>query len=685
MKLISLDIETYGAHADYPPQTCFTPARSLHVDGVPTKDLVLTASITLAEPQPDATPNLASLAALVPGDTMTFRLSHARDFTALLAWLSWADTIVGMNLQFDVSYLRAADPNFAALLVPFSKTLVDLSVVSFLHSDTRPERSLKSLGTVLRTHKYNRTLKDGRFTRWDDLLQYNAEDTHNTLVDIAVLATRITHDYPDTAKLSSTSVSFFSDLAWSCLLMSEAGVPFHVPSLQTLERRLNARLSRAARYLHDSFDVTLGGPGSGKSRAAFLDRALAAADTLGEPPTPSESGMLTVTPQRGELSFCDSNRSLIAEALPAGHPLKRALRAIDIWTSSLKLLGSYVTPLLYHRANHPTDRTSVLVPQKPHALFPKTPHLVGTGLPDPSVRLSHPSWYLVPGAYKDDSGGGGGTRQSRITCKKGAHQTDPIPIQECRRSRWVGGTLVARDASQIELRVPAVLSGEPSLLETFHTGGDVHADMAVRIFGPSILENPHFRSGDTLTDPRQWGKHANFLVLYRGSPSKFQSLILWMTGKTLSMSLCEQVVRGAIAARPVLWAWQETLIEEARRRGYIEVPFTGHSRSFRGGTDYDVNEICNYPVQTWASNVVLDVQRRVHARVHRNPDIKIYLNVYDAIYADCRTPEALTLYQETFDDVVRDPDNLWHRLCNQTGRSAPLLFGSKTTTAAVPA
>lgn len=670
MKVISLDIETYGAHANYPEQTCFTPPRSLYVDGVPSKDLVLTASITLPEVQPDGVPQLSTLAALTPSCTMTFRMDRPKDRRAFLSWLGWSDTILGMNLQFDLSYLRAS-PNFAAVLTPFTKTLVDLSVVSFLHSDTRPERSLKSLGTVLRTHKYSRTLKDGRFTRWDDLLQYNAEDTHNTLIDVAFLAGRITRDYPNTDKLSPFSVSFFSDLAWSCLLMSEVGVPFHRPSLEGLERRLETRISRAASYLSTTFDVTLSGPGSAKSRGDFLAKALQVADALGEQPTPSESGLLTLTPQRGDLSFCDSNRSLIAEALPPNHPLRRALRAIDIWTSSCKLLGSYVTPLLHHQSRNPSNRTSVLVPQRPHAT---------AGRPNPSVWLSHPSWYLVPGAYKDDAGGGGGTRQSRITCKKGAHQTDPIPIQECRRSRWCGGTLVVRDASQIELRVPAVLSGEPSLLDIFRTDGDVHADMAVRIFGPSILENPHFRSGDTLTDPRQWGKHANFLVLYRGSPTKFQSLILWMTGKTLPMSLCEQVVRGAISARPVLWAWQETLIKEARRRGYIEVPFTGHSRSFRGGTDYDINEICNYPVQTWASNVVLDVQRRVHARTHKDPDIKMFLNVYDAVYADCRTPSSVSRYLEVFDDVVRDPTNIWNRLCDKAGRSVPLLFGTKTTT-----
>ena len=107
--------------------------------------------------------NLDAVAALVPGPTFTLDLTDPTSHRYLLAWLRHADTIVGMNLPFDILWLRAFTPELA-LALSGRHTLIDLSVVNFLHSELRPERSLKSLGPVLGTHSYrdDATLKDGR-------------------------------------------------------------------------------------------------------------------------------------------------------------------------------------------------------------------------------------------------------------------------------------------------------------------------------------------------------------------------------------------------------------------------------------------------------------------------------------------------------------------------------------------
>jgi DNA polymerase-1 len=68
-----------------------------------------------------------------------------------------------------------------------------------------------------------------------------------------------------------------------------------------------------------------------------------------------------------------------------------------------------------------------------------------------------------------------------------------------------GCVLVGADYSQIELRVLAHLSEDPSLLEAFHGGEDIHAATARRIFTVT---------GDVAPELRARAKTVNFGVLY---------------------------------------------------------------------------------------------------------------------------------------------------------------------------
>jgi len=205
-RIISLDIETYGAAATngrgqmLPAQTVFHPARAIATDGVARQDLVLTCAITIPPVEPAYEGpadfwDLARIAELQPGVTFTLNLTDPTTHPILLAWLRHAHTIIGMNLPFDILWLRAFSPAIA-LALNGRHTLIDLSVVNFLHSELRPERSLKSLGPVLGTHAYNEaaTLKDGRrfpSPTSPELHAYNAQDTHNTMLAVAHLARRI--------------------------------------------------------------------------------------------------------------------------------------------------------------------------------------------------------------------------------------------------------------------------------------------------------------------------------------------------------------------------------------------------------------------------------------------------------------------------------------------------------------
>lgn len=807
-RLLSLDIETYGKWSKMPPQTCFTPFRSFYIDGVPYADQVLTCSLTIPSRDPRslsvaAATSLTSssgtwsspagpassamsvrppsptsftakdLASLEPGPTMVLGMRKedpAGDYHKLIGWLGYADTLIGMNIQFDLLYLRASRPMLREILVPFRHLLIDLSVVNFLEFEGRPERSLKTLGPVLGAYTYRQ--EDLQvLPRMSDIRSYNAQDTHNTLTAVSILARRILRSFPDSDKLSPDCLQFYSDTIWSCILMTEAGVPFHRPSLLSLHHNYLSFVERVEHILHSRFGLSLSGEGSDKSKQAFLEAAMDEALRCAPEAPVRQDPQFVLTPEKHQPSFCDNNRSLIASRLPPAHPLAGALRLIDAYTLRQKILSTYLWPLLFGARKNPENRSKLLVPTRvthpigvPQCRKSSKPPTPSSAFPDPSrttsgryspigrtptptlrshrssssgfvtardptpspgspsfpptpapdglspcpaatvpppsstprsgghlsrpevptrlsseTQLSHPSWFVVPSRFKDDAGSSGGTIQARLTCKDGAHQTDPPPIQACRASRWVGGIVVGYDASQIELRVPAVLSGEPSMVsEYLKAKPDLHTAMTVALFGDTILSHPDFKKGIP-SDPRQVGKTANFLILFRGGPDKLQATLLEATGVLHDLRLCQELVARAKASRPRLWAWQDSLIKEAETKGVLILPLTGQSRTFMGGDKYEVNEIVNYPVQSHAANAIRDVMHRAARAISRDPSILLFLNVYDALYFDCADQAAVDRLDTIMNQAVADSSQFgyWDALCSLTGHRIPLIFGRK--------
>lgn len=327
-------------------------------------------------------------------------MSNPAHLKLLTKWIRHADTIIGQNIAFDILYLRAFSPVLRTLL-DGRHTLIDLMVVNYLHNEVRPERSLKNLGPVLGTHVYEKTLASG-VESWADLHQYNAEDTHNTLLATAELARRISLDFPETSKLSPFCIQFYSDTIWSCLKMTEAGVPIDRDALHALYLRLSTITRTATRCAKRRCGLKLGGTGSKLTQTSFLNETIDEINkgltevyldellkirpdlaflgpwkTLSreslrqklafydeELPDILNDPMLVLTPKRREVSFNDENRQLLRGKLPADHPSQAVFDMISQFKYAQKLTGSYCYPLLWHRIHHPDKRGSVLIPQQ---------------------------------------------------------------------------------------------------------------------------------------------------------------------------------------------------------------------------------------------------------------------------------------------------------------------------------
>lgn len=634
---LSLDIETYGKVESYPPQRCFHPVKSTVLDTV--LDQVVT--VALAWRNPDG---VLESGVFLFGDPV-----HRRRLREFLARVREQGELVGMNLKFDLMYLRANCALIANQVVPTRYRLVDLSVLNYLHSEQRPERSLKALAPLLQVATYSSEEADGghRYPTADDprLLAYNVKDAVATLEAVEALEARIRSDYPGSSKLTEYSRQWYSNLLWTCLLMEECGVAFNAESLDELD--FHTVLAAALCYSEASarWNLILAGKGSDKSKYELFLEAITAAGLEGDP-------RLERTEKTDRISINQKNANLLLEYLPPESLSARKLRLQQRYEGLVKIVQSYTRPMLHGTTKNPV--ASLLI-QVPHPVWNARR----------GVRIGYPSWFPVPSSF--DSGTEGGTIQGRITSKGPACQTMPKAIKTCLTTRYNPGFLLCVDLSQIELRIAALVSGDPVMLQEYEDGIDRHTQTGVVIIralldhlhatrrGEVQLDKEVYSVGELTgylnTDPvtlkkierfvvlRQMGKTTNFLIIYHGSAGKLQSTVATDLGVVLPLPVCQRIITGQYQRYRVLAEYQADLLRTAQTRGRIELPLTGQSRVFIGSPKVVEqtygSEIVNFPIQTQAANVMLDIQYAMTRwLLTRRRRTYLGLNIYDSIFLD---------------------------------------------------
>ena len=381
--------------------------------------------------------------------------------------------------------------------------------------------------------------------------------------------------------------------------------------------------------------------------------------------------------------------------------------------SSISVSSSPTTSSRTPHDTHP-ETTALLAEPTPDLRRPRT--LGGTEVkPSPpevhlsggkdqarttDIYIAYPSWFITPSPFKDNSDSEGGTLQSRITCKDPPEQTAPDVIQDCRRSRFgPSGVLLSMDLAQIELCVPALLSGEPNLVVPITNDDDLHTLRAIATFGADYLKGKYPELASVPFNlwkkvckafaklERQVGKRINFADLFRAGWEKIRNSVYDDIGIWVDPSIFQFAVSNRPVDRPLLWEWQERLIADAHRDGFLSLPFTGQSRTFLGGDKFDVNEIVNFPVQTTASNVLLCIQQFISARL---PPLQLHTsmhhthlccNTYDALLFDTHRsnlPALRSLIAESLSFV--QTRGYWHLLQSLYSRTVPLRYELKEIT-----
>ena len=220
-----------------------------------------------------------------------------------------------------------------------------------------------------------------------------------------------------------------------------------------------------------------------------------------------------------------------------------------------------------------------------------------------------------------------------------------------------GHVLVSCDFSQIELRVGAFYCRDPKMLETYRTGGDIHAATTSVIFGIPY-EQAVDKNAPDYKERRTIAKNVNFGVFYGLFPRGLQRTLRFKAGLDKSLPDCEGIVANLKAGYPNLSRWQEQARHATMARQYTQT-FLGRRRYLPGIRSQDWGrksfaERCalNTPIQGTAADILKLALARLIVGLPERPWLKPLLQIHDELVFELpeeRLPEAVAFIQACMD------------------------------------
>jgi DNA polymerase-1 len=166
-----------------------------------------------------------------------------------------------------------------------------------------------------------------------------------------------------------------------------------------------------------------------------------------------------------------------------------------------------------------------------------------------------------------------------------------------------GWAFIEADYSQIELRVAAEISGEPTLKQLYAQGQDVHMTMAMRMTGKPASK--------VTKEERKKAKAVNFGFLYGMGATKFISTAWDSYGIKVTPQEAEAARTAFFQQFPMLLKWHATQRRLAHRNQRVQSPI-GRIRHLpdivsreKGVVGEAERQAINSPVQAMASDLCL--------------------------------------------------------------------------------
>jgi DNA polymerase-1 len=222
-----------------------------------------------------------------------------------------------------------------------------------------------------------------------------------------------------------------------------------------------------------------------------------------------------------------------------------------------------------------------------------------------------------------------------------------------------GMALLSLDFSQIELRVGAFYCRDEKMLETYRTGGDIHAQTTAVIYHIPFGEAAD-KDAPNYKERRTIAKNCNFGTFFGLFPKGLQKTLKFKAGLDTPLSECEKIIANLKSGYPALTRWQEDTKIRAGFRRYTET-WLGRRRYLTNIASRDWGkksfaERCalNTPIQGTAADILKLALGRIIAGLPARLWLKPLLQIHDELVfelpADC-VPEAVAFIKECMEAV----------------------------------
>ncbi|MZP42525.1 DNA polymerase I [Heliobacterium gestii] len=247
------------------------------------------------------------------------------------------------------------------------------------------------------------------------------------------------------------------------------------------------------------------------------------------------------------------------------------------------------------------------------------------------------------------------TATGRLSSTEPNLQNIPVRLEQGRRIRKAfvapsdGWTLLAADYSQIELRILAHLSGDPSFKDAFAKNQDIHTRTASEVFGVP-MEN-------VTREMRRRAKAVNFGIVYGISD--------FGLSRDLGVLRAEarQYIDGYFERYNGVKGYIDEIIAEARRQGYVTT-LLGRRRRLpdlfvknKIRQNFGERAAMNTPIQGTAADIIKAAMVRIpDLLVKQGLRTRMLLQVHDELIFEtplAELAEAAALIQETMEQTIR--------------------------------
>lgn len=226
-----------------------------------------------------------------------------------------------------------------------------------------------------------------------------------------------------------------------------------------------------------------------------------------------------------------------------------------------------------------------------------------------------------------------------------------------------GHTWMKADYSQIELRIAAWIAQEPTMLDAYEAGEDLHALTARRVLGIDDV----YQEVMPGTTGRDTGKTLNFGLLYGARPKTLMKIARQNYNMFLTEEQATNYWDAFFMSYPDLSVWHDEVRGRLERDGMIRSPLgrvrylpmakipwkVAREQDIMGKKVGAILEGTNHPVQSFAHDLTLMALNRVSTQLAGSP-VRLMLEVHDemdALAPNHMVQETAEMMKTTMEDV----------------------------------